>query len=247
MSSEDATAGAQNTAQEPPVQQGSANGASAPVVTVHHLNRSRSQRILWLLEELEAPYEIKHYERTPMQLAPKELLNVHPLGKSPVITDGDVTLAESGAIVEYIISKYGKGKAQPTKAGELDNLYFVHYSEGTLMPLVVNKYIFKLIPDHSPFFLRPLLRPVFAAIDQRRLAPEMKKNLEYVEAHLAKAGKWFAGGEEPTAADYMMEFPLDRLLLHLPDLLGPKTKEWVARVHERPAYKRALDKGGESK
>ncbi|KAF7973908.1 hypothetical protein HWV62_13950 [Athelia sp. TMB] len=151
-------------------------------IIVHHLNDSRSQRILWLLEELELPYEIKQHTRQSDQRAPPELLAVNPLGKSPVIQDGDVTLAESGAIVEYIIEKYGRPQDKPTEAGKLDNLYYVHYSEGTLMPVLVNKLVFQIIPTQAPFFIRPLLWIVFGQVDKQLTAPELKKNHDLASA-----------------------------------------------------------------
>ncbi|KAG8750585.1 hypothetical protein FRC12_012816, partial [Ceratobasidium sp. 428] len=153
-------------------------------IIVHHLNNSRSQRILWLLEELEVPYEIKRYERTEDMLAPKELRDVHPLGLSPVITDGEIVLAESGAIVgafpsswngndstkahlillEYLIGKYGAGRFNPPESGYVDNLYFTHYTEGTLMPLFVNRIIFTVAPQRAPFFIRPVMNLIFGML-----------------------------------------------------------------------------------
>jgi len=213
-------------------------------VTVHHLNNSRSQRLLWLLEELEIPYEIKKYERNEEMRAPQTLKNVHPLGKSPIITDGDVTLAESGAIIEYLLSKYGR-KFRPTEAGKIDDLYFTHYSEGTLMPILVNSLIFSIIPQRSPALIRPLLKPVFANIVKRLLNPELKNNCDMLEAHLAKSQTgWLAGGDHPTAADFMMVFPAELLNTRGGEFIGPRVKEYVQRIHDRPAYKRALDKGG---
>ncbi|KAF4616332.1 hypothetical protein D9613_008635 [Agrocybe pediades] len=215
------------------------------MLTVHHLNNSRSQRVLWLLEELGTPYEIKKYERTPQQRAPPELLAISPLGKSPVITDGSVTLAESGAIVEYLIGKYGNGKAVPTDSGYLDNLYFTHYAEGSFMPIVTQKYIFDFIPKQAPFFIRPILSLVFGQLDKQFVQPEMTKHLTLIEAHLSKSQSvWFAGGAEPTAADYQMAFPLEALVAYTPGSVGPSIKKFVDAVHSREAYSKALEKGG---
>jgi len=212
-------------------------------IIVHHLNNSRSQRLLWLLEELEIPYEIKKYERTTEMRAPPELKKVHPLGKSPIITDGDVTLAESGAIVEYLLLKYPK--FQPPEAGRIDNLYFTHYAEGSLMPVLTNKFIFSLVPQRAPALMRPLIKPTFSMLNKKLVLPQIKSHCEFIEAHLAKTSSgWFAGGDHPTSADFMMAFPLEWMGSLAPDALGPKTKEYVKRVHERPAYKRGLDKGG---
>ncbi|KAI0047694.1 thioredoxin-like protein [Auriscalpium vulgare] len=218
--------------------------SQTPVI-VHHLNNSRSQRILWLLEELEVPYELKTYQRTPEQLAPKELLEVHPLGKSPVITDGDVTLAESGAIVDYLIEKYGQGKIAPTGEAKLTDLYFRHFAEGSFGPLVSNRYIYSLVPERSPFFLRPILRSVFSSLDAKLIDKPLTAALNFIEATFAKNGNWLAGGAEPTGADYMMSFTLEALAARRPEGLGPLTKAWVERIHARPAYKRGLEKGGE--
>ncbi|KAI0827087.1 thioredoxin-like protein [Trametes gibbosa] len=217
---------------------------AAPKLVVHHLNNSRSQRILWLLEELEVPYELKKYQRTAEMMAPAELKTVNPLGNAPVITDDGFNLAESGAIVEYIIQKYGNGRAQPPASGKIDDLYFIHYSEASLMPILVNKLIFGIIPERAPFFLRPILRSVFNSVSAKMLDPRLKIHAEMVEAHLAKNERqFFAGGEEPTAADFMMIFCLEAWSTR--GDIGPKTKAYVERIHARPAYQRGLKKGGE--
>ncbi|KAI9065640.1 thioredoxin-like protein [Trametes sanguinea] len=216
-----------------------------PKLVVHHLNNSRSQRILWLLEELEIPYEIKKYQRTSEMLAPPELKSVHPLGNAPVITDGELTLAESGAIVEYIIQKYGNGRAQPPDAGKIDNLYYTHYAEASLMPMLVNKLIFTIIPERSPFFLRPLLKGVFNTVSAKMLNPRLKAHAEMIESHLSKTDGFFAGGEQPTSADYMMIFCLETWVTRDGGVLGPKTKAYIEKIHSRPAYQRGLEKGGE--
>ncbi|KAL5521505.1 hypothetical protein ACEPAF_2253 [Sanghuangporus sanghuang] len=218
-------------------------------VILHHLNNSRSQRVIWLLEELEVPYEIKKYQRTSEMLAPKELKEVHPLGKSPIITDGDKSIAESGAIVEYLLSKYGSDKFKPTDAGVIDNLYFTHYCEGSLMPLLVNKLIFSVIPQRTPFFIRPIASVIFNTVQKQFLDPQIETHVTFVEEHLAKSSTgWFANGPNPTAADFMMIFPMEIIQKRVP---GPRnstaTDDFVKRVHERPAYKRALEKGGEYK
>ncbi|KAI0746942.1 thioredoxin-like protein [Daedaleopsis nitida] len=219
----------------------------SPKLVVHHLNNSRSQRILWLLEELEVPYEIKKYQRTSEMLAPPELKEVNPLGNAPVITDGTLNLAESGAIVEYIIQKYANGRAQPPESGLINNIYFTHYAEASLMPMLVNKLIFKIIPERSPFFLRPLLKGVFAMVSSRMLDPRLKTHAKMIEEHLAKTDGWFAGGQEPTSADFMMIFCLEAWSSEARNdgFLGPKTKAFIERAHARPAYQRALEKGGE--
>ncbi|OBZ67001.1 Glutathione S-transferase 3 [Grifola frondosa] len=199
--------------------------SSTQELIVHHLNDSRSQRILWLLEELEVPYEIRKYQRTKEMVAPPELKAVNPIGTAPVITDGTINLAESGAIVEYIIQKYGNGKAQPPESGKIDDLYFVHYAEGSLMPLLVDKIIFKIIPERAPFFLRPIFGMAFNALSSKMLDPRLQVHAKLIEDHLVKSGEYFAARQG--------------------EMLGIKTKEYVKRIHERAAYKRALEKGGE--
>jgi len=213
-------------------------------LVVHHLNNSRSQRLLWLLEELEVPYEIKKYQRNAEMRAPQELKDVHPLGKSPILTDGELILAESGAITEYVITKYGE-RFRPAESGKIDDLYYTHYAEGSLMPILVNKMIFSIIPQKSPALIRPLLKPIFATLDKRMLEPEIKAHCAMIESHLKKSKTgWLAGGDYPTSADFMMVYPVEALVMRGPNFVGPRMKEYVERIHERPAYKRGLEKGG---
>ncbi|KAF9028172.1 thioredoxin-like protein [Hymenopellis radicata] len=213
------------------------------MIIVHHLNNSRSQRILWLLEELEVPYEIKLYYRNSMMLAPKELLDVHPLGKSPVITDGDVTLAESGAIIDYLIGKYANGKFKTSSELQyIDNLYYTHYAEGSLMPLLVMGLIFRAVPKYSPWFIRPLVRFFMNQLHKQIVDRQLVNHTSMVDKRLSEV-KWIAGGLEPTAADFIMIFPLEGLAAM--KVAGSHTLEYVQKVHERPAYKRAIEKGGE--
>ncbi|KAI5895242.1 thioredoxin-like protein [Schizophyllum commune H4-8] len=213
------------------------------VLTLHHLNASRSQRILWLLEELEVPYEIKKYEREATKQAPKALKEVHPIGKSPIITDGDITLPESGAIVEYIIKKYGEGKVHtPTEGKALaDELYYKHSAEGSLMPPVVNQYIGTLVPAQTPFFIRPVVNMLFDKLNEMIYKPAIQAQVAIIDEHLGK-NEWFAGGDAPTAADYMMIFPLEGLPRF--GQSTPNIDAYVARVQKRPAYRRAIERGG---
>ncbi|KAJ3824827.1 thioredoxin-like protein [Lentinula raphanica] len=215
------------------------------MLIVHHLNHSRSQRILWLLEELEVPYEIKKYNRLPSMMAPPELLAVNPLGKAPVITDGDINIAESGAIIEYIIKKYGQGKLDTPaedSQGAIDDLYFLHYAEGTLMPILVQKLIFGIIPARSPWFMRWFMKIIFNQLDRTIVEPNLKKNVDMIESHLVKKD-WLAGGSGPTAADFSMSMGLEALEQN--KLVHPATSAYVERLQARPAYRRALLKGGE--
>ncbi|KAG8955396.1 hypothetical protein FRC04_008747 [Tulasnella sp. 424] len=213
-------------------------------ITVHYLADSRAQRILWLLEELEIPYEVKRYERVNM-LAPPEFYNVHPLGKSPVITDGDLTVAESGAIVEYVMAKYAKGKLQPPESGWMDNMYFSHYADGTLMPLLVWKLILTKTPDHVPLVARPIGTKVCDGLIAQVVDNRLVENIGLIEEQLKKhPGGWLAGGSEPTTADFMMLFPMEVFSSRSPKPVPESFHAYVRTIHDRPAYKRALEKGG---
>ena len=162
---------------------GSARRPTA-MITVHHLNNSRSQRILWMLEELDLPYEVRRYEREPTLQAPAALRAVHPLGKSPVITDGDKTLAESGAIIEYLGDTYGHGKVTPALGTpeRLHYTYFLHYAEGSLMPLLFMKLIFSRIPSRLPFFMRPIGRAISAGANKSLLDPQIGNHFMFLES-----------------------------------------------------------------
>jgi glutathione S-transferase len=221
---------------------------SVAVIKVHHLNNSRSQRVLWLLEELEVPYEIVKYERDPQtMLAPKELEKVHPLGKSPVVVDGDATLAESGAILEYLVETYGKGRLVP-KAGTQayrDYRYFMHYAEGSLMPFLLLKLIFGRVRSAKvPFFAKPIARRIADTVQGQFVDPNLVRHLKFLDAHLAK-NTWFAG-DELTAADIQMSYPCEATVARAADMDAPvdRMKKLVDTFRARPAYKRALEKGG---
>lgn len=205
------------------------------MITVHHLNNSRSQRILWMLEELGVLYEIKFYQRDPQtMLAPAELKRIHPLGKAPVLTDGDVTLAESGAIIEYLCQKYGKLKPQ--------NSYWLHYAEGSLMPPLLLTLIFsKIEATPVPFFIRPVIKQIVQNVRRAFIGPQTKTHFDYVEAHL-QTNEWF-NGSDFTAADIMMSFPLEAAASRgVGDY--PAVKKFVQKIHARPAYQKALERGG---
>ncbi len=215
------------------------------MLTVHHLNNSRSQRVLWLLEELGLPYEIKFYQRDPnTMLAPPELRNVHPLGKSPVVTNEGATIAETGAIVEYLVDQAG-GRLRPP-AGSPEKLrwtYWLHYAEGSAMPPLLMRLIFSSLPGRSPALLRPLVRGISAKVIDGYVDPQIKTHFDYIESELTKS-PWFAG-EEFSAADVMMSFPLEAAGARANAFAGrPKVKAFVERIHARPAYERALAKGG---
>ena len=218
------------------------------MIIVHHLNYSRSQRVLWLLEELGLPYDIRSYKRNARtMLAPPELRNVHRLGKSPVITDGEITLAESGAILEYLVQRYGEGRLKPT-AGTPDALrylYWMHYAEGSLMPPLLMKLVFDQIQKaRMPFFAKPIASTIAQKALKGFVMPQINNHLDFLESELG-AGPWFAGAEF-TAADIQLSFPLEAARAR-GGLDGgrPRLIDFLARIHARPAYARALERGGE--
>jgi len=217
------------------------------MIIVHHLNNSRSQRVLWLLEELGLPYEVKRYERDAVtSLAPASLRAIHPLGKSPVITDGDATVAESGAIVEYLLDRYAAGRLRPAaeSADRLRFTYWLHYAEGSAMPPLLLSLVFaKVARGPAPFFVRPIARAIAAKVKQSFIEPQIKLHLDFMEGELGKS-TWFAG-EEFSAADIQISFPLEAAATR-GGLNASRPKLWafLQRIHARPAYQRALEKGG---
>lgn len=217
------------------------------MITVHHLENSRSQRVLWLLEELGLPYEVKRYARdAKTQLAPPELLRIHPLGKSPVITDGGVTVAESGAIVEYLLDAYGQGRLRPAPgtAQRRQFTYWLHFAEGSAMPLLVMKLVFdKVRSAPVPFFIKPVVKGIADKVTSSFIAPNLQRQLAFMESELAQQ-PWFAG-DEFSAADVQMSFVLEAAAGRVGLATSfPKLNDWLARIHARPAYQRALKAGG---
>jgi glutathione S-transferase len=215
------------------------------VITVHHLENSRSHRIVWLLEELGVPYEIERYRRHPQtSLAPPELLRVHPLGKSPVITDGDLTIAESGAIVEYLVDRYGQGALIPPHSSpeRLRYTYWLHFAEGTAMPFLVMKLVFNRIErGPMPFFARPIARGITRRVKGAFIDPNLERIVGYIESELGRTG-WFAG-DSFTAADIQMSMPVETAAARVG--ARPAMAGFLERIHARPAYERAIEKGGE--
>ena len=217
------------------------------MITVHHLNNSRSQRVLWLLEELGLPYEIKKYQRdAKTMLAPPELMQVHPLGKSPVITDEGQTIAETGAIVEYILERYGAGRLAPA-IGTPERLrwrYWLHFAEGSAMPPLLLKLIFERIKvTPMPFFVKPIAKGISNKVLAAMVEPNLKRQLDFMEAELGKS-EWFAGAEF-SAADIQMSFPIEAAAQRAGlDASRPKLMAYLKRIHARPAYKKALERGG---
>src|SRR6202161_600827 len=217
------------------------------MVVVHHLNNSRSQRVLWLLEELGVPYEVKRYERdAKTMLAPAALIAIHPLGKSPVIVDGDATIAESGAIIEYLVDKYGGGRLIPP-AGTPQRLrytYWLHYAEGSSMPPLLLKLVFDRVANSpAPWPISAVARRIAKTVQSSFIGPPLKRHLDYMEAELT-AHLWFAG-EEFTAADIQMSFPLEAAASRAGlNASRPRLMGFLERIHARDAYKRALTRGG---
>jgi glutathione S-transferase len=202
------------------------------MIIVHHLNDSRSQRILWLLEELDLPYEIKRYQRdATTRLAPPELQKVHPLGKSPVITDGDRTIVESGAIIDYIVRRHGGGRLQPATESPAYDEYqqWLHYAEGSAMlPLMINLYAMRLGDAAAP------LMP--------RIESEIANHLSYIDGALK--GRKFIVGDSLTGADIQMSFVGEVAGAFGKRAKYPNLDAWTRRLHDRPAYKKAIEKGG---
>ena len=218
------------------------------MLTVHHLNNSRSQRILWLLEELALPYEIVRYQRdAKTMLAPPELRRVHPLGKSPVVTSDDgLTLAESGAIIETVVERYGQGQLAPV-AGTPEALryrYWLHYAEGSAMPPLLLKLVFDKIENTPmPFFVKPIAKAISGKAKSGFITPQIATHLDFMEAELGKS-LWFAG-DTFTGADIQMSFPVEAAQSRGGlNASRPKLMAYLERIHARPAYQRALERGG---
>lgn len=202
-------------------------------IIVHHLNNSRSQRVLWMLEELGLPYEIRHYQRNAKtMLAPPELKRVHPLGKSPVIEDEGHVVAETGAILEYLVEKAdGRLGPPPHREDALRYRFWLHYAEGSMMPPLLLKLVLARVP-------------IFGKTALKRIQPMIDVHLDYVESELAQR-PWFAGNSM-TAADIMMSFPLEaaRARAGLNKKRHPHAIAWLEKVHALPAYQEALRRGG---
>jgi glutathione S-transferase len=217
------------------------------MIVVHHLNDSRSQRVVWLLEELGLDYEIIKYRRdAETNLAPPEILKVHPLGKFPVIRDGELVLAESGAIVEYLLQRYGNGRLAPAHDSPewVRYRYWMHYAEGSAMPILLLKVVFDQIEAaRVPFFLRPLTRGIGGHVKRSLVQPQLDRHLDFLEAELGDS-TWFAG-EDLTGADVMMSFPLQAAVARAGlDGSRPRLLAYVRRIEQRPAFLRSIERGG---
>ena len=223
------------------------------MITVHHLNNSRSQRILWMLEELNQEYEIIGYERDLKTFqGPESLRNIHPLGKSPVITDDSsgeqILIAESGAIVEYLLQNYGKNSSliipETGSQQERDYLYWLHFSEGSLMPPLLLRLIFERVKKaRVPFFVKPITKAIADKVLTEYVNPNINRLLDFIEASL-KGKNWFLG-DQLSGADIQMSFPLETSLARgLVNEHYTCIQSYVERIHEQPGYQAALKKGG---
>lgn len=215
------------------------------MITVHHLNNSRSQRVLWLLEELGLPYELRRYERDlKTMLAPPELRAVHPLGKSPVVTDGDQTLAESGAILEYLVDTYGAGRLIPPPGTpeRLRYTYWLHYAEGSAMPPLLLKLVFARLPGGAPWPLRPLVRAIAGKVQSAYIDPQLRLHLDHWERALGESA-WFAG-DAFSAADVQMSFPIEAASARGGFGDRPRLRGFLERIQGRAAYQAAIERGG---
>lgn len=213
------------------------------MITVHHLENSRSQRVLWLLEELGLPYRVTRYARDPRTLrAPPELVAVHPLGKAPVITHGETMVAETGAIVAYLTGLAGERLVPGPGAEERRRyIYWSHYAEGSAMSPLLLKLVFGRLAAGSPWPLRPLVRRIADTVLRGFVDPDLRRHATFWEAELA--GRPYFCGADFTAADILMSFPLEAFAARGTGA-GPRVTDWLARIHARPAYQRALRQGG---
>ena len=214
------------------------------MITVHHLDNSRSQRILWLLEELDLPYQVKTYKRGKDMLAPPELKAIHPLGKAPVITDGQRVIAETGAIMDYLLTAYGAGRLVPPAGTEerLSYTYWMYYAEGSAMTPLLLKLVTTSLRSRAPWLIRPIASAITKSIDAKLVTPNLTANIVFWEDALTKSA-WFAGAEF-SAADIMMSFPLEAAANRAGAGQKLHIKAWLKTIHARPAYQKALARGG---
>lgn len=223
--------------------------AAPMALTLHHLERSRSHRILWLFEELELDYAITTYKRHPETIrADPALKAIHPLGKAPIVTDGEVVLAETGAILEHVLAQHGGGRLVPDAdtPEARDFRYYLHYAEGSLMPPLLVRMIFdKLAAAKVPFFIKPIVRQIVAQVESNYTAGELSLHTSFLDNHLADR-PYFAG-ESFTGADIQMSYPVEALVdrARQSDSATRNLRDWVARIRARPGYQRAVAKGGE--
>lgn len=218
---------------------------------LHHLNNSRSTRIIWLLEELELDYELVKYEREDTRLAPDSLKHIHPLGKAPILQDEadgtQLTIAESGAIIEYILHRYDTSKRfSPDMTGSqewIDYLFWLHFSEGSAMPPLLLNLIFNAIPDRSPTLIKPIAKGISKKVMQSFVQPNLNRHNSLIEDTLSQHA-WFAG-DKLTGADIQMSFIIEAIKARGGLNQYPHMSQWLDKVRSRPAYQAALQKGGE--
>lgn len=219
------------------------------MLTLHHLENSQSIRILWLLEELEAKYEIKHYKRSgPQTLAPEEFKNLHVIGTSPIISDGELVLPETGAIIDYILDKYPNNQLRPSASSPLRTryLYWNHATQASFMPLLLEALIFKRMVSKSPFFIRPLVSLLVNKVRDNYLWVRYRRHLSFLEQELTHS-QWLAG-DTLTSADIVMGYCLE--VAQVRTGIGqqyPNIEAYINRFRARPAYQAALKKGGNFK
>ena len=216
------------------------------MITVHHLQKSRSMRIIWLMEELGLEYDVKIYTRDPVSnLAPPDYKALHPLGKAPVVSDGDLMLAETGAIVEYFMDKYPDAGLRPEVGAPERQAYhyWMHFSEGSLMPLLVFQLFLTRMETQPPFFMRPIVKAVTGQLRKAYHTPTLNAQLAFVDAEIAKS-PWFAG-DKMTGADIMMSFPLEAASGRINLDTYPNINAWLDKLRALPAYQTAFVKSGE--
>jgi glutathione S-transferase len=216
------------------------------MIVVHYLENLRAHRILWLLEELGLQYDVKVYRRAPDMRAPADLKAVHPLGKSPVIEDEGLIVAESGAIIEYLLETYGTGQGLKPQAGIAEArryTYWLHYAEGSAMPLLLLKLLFLRLPAQMPFFLRPVANLISKGVQSKLVDPQLADHLAFWNRELSKDG-WFAGAAF-SAADIAMSFPVEAGMTRMKSMGDvAAVRHYLEAIRARPAYQRALERGG---
>ncbi|MGV6850924.1 MAG: glutathione S-transferase [bacterium] len=218
------------------------------LITLHHLNNSRSQRILWMLEEAQLPYAIEKYQRDSItMLAPSSLMEIHPLGKSPVISYKGETIAESGAIIEYLADMSTEVKLKPEKSDPhyYNYLFWMHYAEGSVMPYLLLRLVFNRISEKKvPFFVKPIVNKIVSTVMDGFVTPNIDRSMDFINSHLEQ-NEWFAG-TQLSGADIQMSFPLESAVAR--NVIKPEhqaIKKYVDKIHARPAYQKALEQGGE--
>lgn len=210
------------------------------MITLHHLEQSRSFRILWALEELNLDYQIKFYRRLATLAAPPELKQIHPLGKAPVLTDQDQNIAESAVILEYLQEQYDpQQQFKPQDRADLQQYrYWMHYAEGSLMPLLVMQLVMNNVSQHVPFLVKPVAKKITAGVKAAFIQPRLKDHIQFLETYLA-SHDYFAGTF--SFADIQMSFPLQALMTRAHGNY-PNIQAFLQRIAQRPAYARALSK-----